>query len=755
MNVSRLAIVDRLRRLSPTAIFTLGLLYELVLEAIDVVTPTGMSFTLFYLLGIAFVGWGAGTRPAALLSLVAVALIEAHDWRWPRTAQVTSGIALWNASTRFLLLAGAGWLTAEVTRLTRMLGMLVERRTAQWKAEAEQHRATSAQLADTLELNQKILAASAMGIVAYKASGECVFVNEALARIAGGTPDEILKGNYRQLTGWQRSGLLRLATEALEQKKTGSGEFCDTTRFGKTVWVDAHMAPFVSGGEPHLLGMFYDITERKRSELLLRVQRDVGVNLSLTSDLTAALKSLIDVALQLEGIDCGGAYLADPKTGELRLATHRGTVSQSFLDQMSSFPANSERARVVAKGQPLYHSYDERASWRTSTQEREGLRAVAVVPLCHEARAVGALNFGTHTNDSIPPQSRVIMEAIAAQAAGAIARIRTENALLESQQRLRAIITSVPIILFAVDQNGVITLEDGQALRAIGAAAGQHVGQPLAEAYSDFPAILEHVGRGLAGQDFSGKVPVGPLMFDCWYSPMRDRDGQIKGVMGVAADVTDRHRLERQILDISDREQARLGQEIHDGLCQQLVSLAFDANALDRQLTQAGRSEAATARRIADFLDEAITGARQLSRGLFPIRLEVEGLASALQELAKSTQERFHITCRFEYGERLPITNRSDATHLYRIAQEAVNNAVKHGRAAAVSIRLHSRDGQIKLEVEDDGAGLQATPPAALAGMGLHIMEYRARSMGGTVRLDPGPRGGALLVCVIPGPPSA
>lgn len=754
MNASRFVVVDRLRTLSPTAIFTLGLLYELALEAVDVVTPTGMSFTLFYLLGVAFVGWGAGTRLATLLSLVSVGLIAAHDWRWPRAGNEVIGVVLWNTSTRFVLLAGAGWLTAEVTRLTRMLGMLVERRTAQWKAEAEQHRATSARLADTLELNQKILAASAMGMVAYKASGECVFVNEALARIAGGTPDEILKGNFHQLAGWQKSGLLRLATEALKNNKPGSGEYCDTTRFGKTVWVDAHMTPFVSGGEPHLLGMFYDISERKRSELLSQVQRDVGINLSLTSDLTAALNSLIDVALQLEGIDCGGAYLADPKTGELRLATHRGRVSAAFLDQVSSFPADSERARLVAKGQPVYGSYEERTSWLTSVREQEGLRAVAVVPLCHEGRAVGALNFASHTNDTVPPQSRIIMEAIAAQAAGAIARMRTENALLESQQRLRTIITSVPIILFAVDQNGVITLEDGQALRAIGATAGQHVGQPLAEAYGDFPAILEHVGRGLAGQDFSGSVPVGPLIFDCWYSPIRGRDGQVRGVMGVAADVTDRHRLERQILEISDREQARFGQEIHDGLCQQLVSLAFDANTLDHQLTEAARPEAATARRIADFLDEAITAARQLSRGLFPIRLEVEGLASALEELAKSTQERFRITCRFEHGERLVITNRSAATHLYRIAQEAVNNAVKHGRAGTVAIRLHSRDGQIELRVEDDGAGRQASSPANLAGMGLHIMEYRARSMGGTVRLGPGPQGGTSLVCTIPGLPS-
>jgi PAS domain S-box-containing protein len=632
MNASRFAIVNWLRRLSPTAIFTLGLLYELALEAVDIVTPNTMGFELFYLLGIAFVGWGAGARPAILLSIVSVGLIEAHDWRWPPAAALPTWVTLWNASTRLLVLVGAGWLAAEVSRLTRHLGLLVDRRTAQWKAEAEQHKATAARLADTLELNEKMIAASAMGTVAYKASGECVFVNEAIARIAGGTREQIRSGNFRQLESWKKSGLLHLAEEALKQGHPLSGEYFETTRFGKTVWVDAHMTPFVSAGEPHLLGMFYDISARKRGELLLRSQRDVGLSLSMTSDLTTALTSLLNFALQLEGIDCGGAYVTDPKTGDFQLAAHRGKVSPAFLEHVRVIRANSEPAQWVAKGEPIYNSNTQLALFQDPVREKEVLRGVAIVPLCHEGRAVGALSFSSHTSDFIPPQTRVILEALATQAAGAIARIR----------------------------------------------------------------------------------------------------------------------LERQILEISDREQARFGQEIHDGLCQQLVSLAFDANALERQLTDAGRPEAATARRIADFLDRAITEARQLSRGLFPIRLEVEGLPSALQELAKSIEERFKITCRFENGEKVPLSDLAVATHLYRITQEAVNNAVKHGRASAISIRLRAWEGQIELSVEDNGSGIQGPRSPHSEGMGLYIMEYRARSLGGMIRLGPGQNGGTCVTCCIP-----
>ena len=632
MNASRFAIVNWVRRLSPTAIFTLGLLYELGLAAVDVMTPNSMGFELFYVLGIAFVGWGAGARPAAVLSLVSVVLIEAHEWRWPSSVPEPAWVAIWNASTRLLGLAGAGWLTAEATRLTRHLGLLIDSRTAQWKAEAEQHKATAARLVDTLELNEKMIAASAMGTVAYKASGECVFANEAIARIAGGTREQIRAGNFRQLESWKKSGLLGLAEEALQEGRPLSGEYFETTRFGKTVWVDAHMTPFVSAGEPHLLGMFYDISARKRGELLLRSQRDVGLSLSLTSDLTTALTSLLDFALQLDGIDCGGAYVTDAKTGDFHLAAHRGEVSPAFLEHVRIFPAGSERAKLVVKGEPIYNSETQPVLFPDPVREKEGLRAVAIVPLRHEGRAIGCLNFASHTSDFVPPQTRVILEAVATQAVGAIARIR----------------------------------------------------------------------------------------------------------------------LEGQILEISDREQARFGQEIHDGLCQQLVSLAFDANALEGQLTDAGRPEAATAKRIADFLDRAITEARQLSRGLFPIRLEVEGLTSALQELAKSMEERFKITCRFENSEKVPPTNLAVATHLYRITQEAVNNALKHGRPSAISIRLRIRKGQVELLVEDNGTGIQRPRSPHSEGLGLYIMEYRARSLGGMIRLGPGPNGGTCVTCSIP-----
>jgi signal transduction histidine kinase len=307
------------------------------------------------------------------------------------------------------------------------------------------------------------------------------------------------------------------------------------------------------------------------------------------------------------------------------------------------------------------------------------------------------------------------------------------------------------MVLFAVDRDGRITFEDGRALNVFGVEPGARVGLSAVEAYGRSPEVQEHMRRALGGEEFSAPVEIGPVALETWYSPTRDSSGGICGYTGVALNVTDRRQLERQILEISDREQARIGQELHDGLCQQLVSLAFDANSLESELTAKRLPQARTAKRIADLLDRAITEARQLARGLFPIRLDAQGLPSALEELARTTRERFGVQCRFEASEGAAVETKAMATHLYRIAQEAVNNAVQHGPARSITLRLQSRRNRLALEVQDDGQGISPVRLKQSHGMGLHIMDYRARSIGGTFAFGPGPDGGTLISCCVPG----
>jgi signal transduction histidine kinase len=221
----------------------------------------------------------------------------------------------------------------------------------------------------------------------------------------------------------------------------------------------------------------------------------------------------------------------------------------------------------------------------------------------------------------------------------------------------------------------------------------------------------------------------------------------------VATDVTERARLQREILEISDREQARIGQDVHDGLCQQLIGMGFSVNSLEQSLSSQRRSEAAIAAKLCTLLDGAIDEARRVCRGLYPIRLSKQGLQSALEELATTAQERYGILCSCEPDGAPSVCDLATATHLYRIAQEAVNNAAKHSGAGRISIRLGRTKEAILLEISDNGKGLQE--PSSLAstnrsgGMGLHIMRYRATVMRGELEITSN-ESGTTVSCRVP-----
>jgi PAS domain S-box-containing protein len=231
--------------------------------------------------------------------------------------------------------------------------------------------------------------------------------------------------------------------------------------------------------------------------------------------------------------------------------------------------------------------------------------------------------------------------------------------------------------------------------------------------------------------------------------PVKNEKGDVYRVVGITEDITDRVRLERQILEISDREQARIGQDLHDSLCQKLISMAFDMRALRQQQDPTRPSELLISARVAELLDETITESRRVSRGLYPVRLESEGLVPALDELAGTVRERFKVQCTCNADGTGFECGISSATHLYRIAQEAVNNALKHGRASNILIRLSESNKTVQLAIEDNGVGIGDTWVRG-GGMGCYIMEYRARALGGALQLSEAPGGGTVVTCRIP-----
>ena len=210
-------------------------------------------------------------------------------------------------------------------------------------------------------------------------------------------------------------------------------------------------------------------------------------------------------------------------------------------------------------------------------------------------------------------------------------------------------------------------------------------------------------------------------------------------------------RLEKGLLEVTGREQDRIGREVHDGLCQSLIAIGFTGRRLERKLLGEKRSEALEVNEICDRIDQAVAEARHLARGLYPVKLEKLGLGLALLEMAEDIGKHFQIACLFEYPAPIVVNDRNLVLHLYRIAQEAVTNALKHGHAKRITIELLARDKQIHLRVMDDGCGL-VKKRQPCTGSGLDIMASRARIIGGTFEIQPHWRGGTIVSCSCPQP---
>ena len=204
--------------------------------------------------------------------------------------------------------------------------------------------------------------------------------------------------------------------------------------------------------------------------------------------------------------------------------------------------------------------------------------------------------------------------------------------------------------------------------------------------------------------------------------------------------------IQRQIAETSDREQRRLGEDLHDGLCQHLVSIAFAARGLAAKLTDRSLPEAEDAAEIAELLGVAIAQARDVARGLCLVPLEAGGLASALEELATRVRSRHRIACQLVEKGSVPALEETVGTNLFRLAQEAVNNAIKHAQPTRILVTLWADPEQIGLEIEDDGIGFQPGREPA-RGLGLHIMNYRAQMVGAALTLAPRSGGGTRVTC--------
>src|SRR5206468_2839338 len=188
-------------------------------------------------------------------------------------------------------------------------------------------------------------------------------------------------------------------------------------------------------------------------------------------------------------------------------------------------------------------------------------------------------------------------------------------------------------------------------------------------------------------------------------------------------EMAERERLEKEILQVSEREQRRIGRDLHDGLCQHLTGTALAGRVLEEKLAARTLPESQDAANIVGLVEDGILLARNVARGISPVEMEPEGLIAAFQEMTANLNKLSKVRCVFESDGRISVRDASTATHLYRIAQEAVSNAIRHGKAQRIDISVANRNGKITLAVEDDGAGLPENWQTN-QGLGTRIMAH-------------------------------
>lgn len=368
------------------------------------------------------------------------------------------------------------------------------------------------------------------------------------------------------------------------------------------------------------------------------------------------------------------------------------------------------------------------------------------------------------------------MEADALRKAGGSLREGQEQ-FKADQAGLTAIINSAVDAILTIDEFGRINSINPATEKLFGYSASELMGrnikllmpEPYRREHDGYLRQYRRTGRARIigiGREVIGRRKDGST-FPLSLAVSEMRMSGKRMFTGIIHDLTTRRHLELQLLEATAEEQRRIGRDLHDGLCQELVSLALGIELVYRKLSSTKSPEAAAIHKLGDSLVGITQQARNLARGLNPVDLHAGGLPLALKQLANRVSEATQIQCGVLCDRRAQAQNGTVATHLYRIAQEAVSNAIRHANPSRIDLELSCARGYLTLKVEDDGRGLPKSfsvlPPASAnakkpssqtrarpaSGIGLQTMNYRARLIGGTFDIGPGRNGGTRVVCAV------
>ncbi len=615
----------------------------------------------------------------------------------------------------------------------------------------------------------QILDISQDAIFLWRKPGGIEFWNRGAADLYGYSESEALGSTSAKLLHTQFPVSWALVEKQLRARGSWQGELRQRTRGDREIVVSARFQLMPKAGKGMLiLESTRDITEMKRNqedlERRLREQA-VGARFSLDALQATNIRTICDDATHILTRELGADFAAlfelsaDEKTMLLRSGSgwRSGHVGVTGMEISEDTPDG----RALLLNQPIVIAdarHDRRLRLPKFMRDHGVVSSMSVV-IQGRSRAFGVLGVHTAKPRIFDATDVHFIESIGNILATAISRIQFEQELRETTSRLRGIVDTAVDGIITIDERGIVETVNPAAERIFGYAAEEVVGhnismlmpEPYRSEHDDYLERYRRTGErriiGI-GREVRGRRKDGSeFPIDLAVSATNLETRRI--FTGMVRDITARKALEQEILEISDREQRRIGSDLHDDLCQRLAGIRFSCDALRKTLGQRAKDGVMErVEKIAAAVSEAIERTRLLARGMAPVALENNGLASALQELIQGINTLFEVECLFQSDGQVAIKDSIAATHLYRITQEAINNALKHAHPSRIIVSLAKADRHSVLTIEDDGGGFAPyETQRAAEGMGLRTIAYRAGMIDADVQVQSALGRGTKIIC--------
>jgi len=565
-----------------------------------------------------------------------------------------------------------------------------------------------------------------------------------------------------------------------------------------------------SGKALRMVGIVQEITERKERESRQRLAELVLERLNQKGRLPDVIRDVLKLVKESIGFSAVGIRLSSGK--DFPYFAVEGFPAE-FVESENYLCAHDEDGEVIldSGGKPLLECmcgnvlsdrtdsalpfFTQGGSfWTNSTTDllastppedfqvpmrnrcnQAGYESLALIPLRSGDQTVGLLQLNDTLRGRFTPEMISFFEGIGASIGIAMARIEAEQQV----ENLAKFPSEDPYPVLRIVKEGTVLYANNAGSELL-ESWGCNVGERAPEHWHQY--ILRILKSGSSEEL---EVPCGDRVFSLVMAPVADagyvnaygiditkrklveedlrkyrqhleelvetRTEELTQInKQLVQEIEARKRLEKQILDISEQERRKIGQELHDSLGQQLTGVAFMTKVLEKKLAKKSLNETDDVTKIAKLVNQATEQARGLSKGLHPVDLDRGTLMSALQELAAGTETLFGIHCTLRRDKRVQVNNQEVAVHLYRITQEAITNAIKHGRAKNIQIDLTYDRNQSILTVTSDGIDLPKELETRRTGMGLQLMEHRVDIIGGSLDIRKGPEGGTIVTCTFP-----